>query len=574
MAQLFIRVGKLPANLVAATQQPPLAAPAPYGYRNKLQFTFSGNIWVPGGPGEQGSVTKGFGLGFLRPGSDREVLPVTSCLLQPPAGNAILSVVRELCQEMQLQPFDPDTNEGCLRYLIIRSSSSCNSSTAASGSSRNNSSSSTSMELGDVKGRKGARAIGRPTASTRIGASPGARSSDTFSTVVAAYEGSRGDQNAVGDSSPASSSISLQYMVVLVTTAQCKSADLDDFATRLREKVPEVVSVIHSIEGGALEATGRKGNSSRNRGRGRGARVSGAKGKQQQQSSQGVSPAWPEDGGIGGRSGQSGTSSSSTRPRRALGVASSVALAGVDSLKQQLCGLQFNISPHSFFQTNTEGAELLYQCTIAAAGLKSSDVVLDLYCGAGTIALALASQVKQVVGFDCNRSAIADATKNAASNGVGNASFVCGDLDQLARGDLGVLAIGVQEKVLGKVQGKESKGKAVKKGHLIEVEAQAVDKEGIRPDVVIVDPARAGLGPAVRKYLLDCGARRVVYVSCNAATQARDLQLLCNSGTTKAMRGSEGNVDDGQGFFTLKSWTAVDMFPQTDHVEAVAMMER
>lgn len=146
--------------------------------------------------------------------------------------------------------------------------------------------------------------------------------------------------------------------------------------------------------------------------------------------------------------------------------------------------------------------------------------------GTGTIALSIASSncCKEVVGFDISESSIKDAQVNAARNGVSNARFVCGDLTQLARGDL-----------LG---------------------------PGLRPDVVVVDPARAGLGMSVIDYVLRCGAQRLIYVSCNAATQSRDLQLLCQAG-------------NGGGFKST-SWVAVDMYPQTgvEHVETVVVLDK
>eukprot|EP00878_Enallax_costatus_P023399 GHUV01024887.1.p1 GENE.GHUV01024887.1~~GHUV01024887.1.p1 ORF type:complete len:210 (+),score=24.18 GHUV01024887.1:462-1091(+) len=149
-----------------------------------------------------------------------------------------------------------------------------------------------------------------------------------------------------------------------------------------------------------------------------------------------------------------------------------------------------------------------------------------LTAGTGTIALRLAASncCKQVTGFDVSQSAIAVAKCNAARNKITNANFVCGDLNQLAKGGL-----------LG---------------------------PGVKPDVVVVDPARGGLGRSVVNYLLNCGAKRLIYVSCNAATQARDLQLLCGD-----------SVSDS---FELRSCVAVDMYPQTgvEHVETVVVLDR
>jgi SAM-dependent methyltransferase len=382
----------------------------------------------------------------------------------------------------------------------------------------------------------------------------------------------RSEQRSASTSSLKASNSSMQYMVVLVTTDSCRSQALEGFAAQLSKRVPQVGSVVHSVEARTSGQPVRSRSSllekSRGRGKGRGGRATDRKTWQQQllRKDAGRLEDGPRDIDIG----QGSSSSSNSRPRRALAVASSTTLAGAAYFTQELCGLGFNISPHSFFQTNTEGAELLYRCAISAAKLQSQDVVLDLYCGTGTIGLVAAEQVKQVIGFDCNIAAIADARDNAARNGIGNASFFCGDLDQLARGDLGVLA--VQDEYKAKAQAK--RGKANDRAKLAENDTRAVLKEGIKPDVVIVDPARAGLGSAVAMYLLGCGARRVVYVSCNAATQARDLQLLCSSGDAMGARGVEDGVGTGQRCFKLTSWTAVDMFPQTGHVETVAVLER
>jgi tRNA/tmRNA/rRNA uracil-C5-methylase (TrmA/RlmC/RlmD family) len=220
-----------------------------------------------------------------------------------------------------------------------------------------------------------------------------------------------------------------------------------------------------------------------------------------------------------------------------------------------MCGLEFQVSPHSFFQTNTAQAEQLYLQVVravadavgsgaSAGNALGSGLVLDLYCGTGTIALCLAHRLKsvEVVGFDVSASSIADAEANAARNGLSNVRFVRGDLNQL-------LPDGPAAKQ-GAPGSKPSKDAPRKAPGVL---------QQLQPKVVVVDPARAGLGRGVVQYLLQCGAQRVVYVSCNAATQARDLQLLC-----------------GRGMFRLSSWTCVDLFPQTDvaHVETVVVLDR
>jgi tRNA/tmRNA/rRNA uracil-C5-methylase (TrmA/RlmC/RlmD family) len=282
-------------------------------------------------------------------------------------------------------------------------------------------------------------------------------------------------------------------------------------------------------------------------------------------------------------------------------VQSSRVLAGTGKLLATLCGLQFEISPHSFFQTNTAQAGRLYDIAVQAAaevvgtgtggvegaadqaaaaaarkslgpgngdpgnGRMSRDagVVLDLYCGTGTIALCLASALpgRQVVGFDVSSAAIADAQANAARNGLRNVDFVCGDLNQLLPSSQGGMHPSKhssrQQEQPGGSQKPQHQADAAADQHSEQPGVQSL--QSLRPSVVVVDPARAGLGQGVVQYLLRCGAKRVVYVSCNAATQARDLQLLC-----------------GSGVFRMTSWVCVDLFPQTDvaHVETVVVLDR
>lgn len=204
-----------------------------------------------------------------------------------------------------------------------------------------------------------------------------------------------------------------------------------------------------------------------------------------------------------------------------------ILLQGRDSITERLCGLTFLLSPESFFQTHPDQAEVLYRLVREAAGLRPSrqDVLLDLYCGTGTIGLSLAHGCKQVVGYDIVGPAVKDAKRNAAANRITNATFRQGDLERVCW-DM----------------------------------RRSVGSHSIpRPDVVIVDPARAGLGQSVVDFLRDCGARRVVYVSCNDRTLARDLDRLCNSPGAQ---------------YQVVSVQPVDMFPHTEHVEVVAVLDR
>jgi 23S rRNA (uracil1939-C5)-methyltransferase len=190
---------------------------------------------------------------------------------------------------------------------------------------------------------------------------------------------------------------------------------------------------------------------------------------------------------------------------------------GAEHLHEELCGLRFRVSHDAFLQTNTEMAERLYGIAADAAGLTGSEKVFDLFCGIGTIALALASRAGEVWGLEGVPSAIADAEHNAAANGIENASFVAAD----AR--LGIRPL--------------------------------IERAG-RPDVVVVDPPRAGLSAKVVRRVLECEARRIVYVSCNPTTLAPNAAQLVESG------------------YSLRRVTPVDMFPQTPHVECVALLEK
>jgi 23S rRNA (uracil1939-C5)-methyltransferase len=181
----------------------------------------------------------------------------------------------------------------------------------------------------------------------------------------------------------------------------------------------------------------------------------------------------------------------------------------------------YRISANSFFQTNTRQAERLYDTAAQMADLRSDDVVYDLYSGTGTIALHIAGQVKEVLGVESVAPAVDDARENAQENGVTNCTFLLGDL---------------KDTLLAARQGRESLPS---------------------PDVIIVDPPRAGMHEKVARELLAMDARRIVYVSCNPATQARDLKILCETGK-----------------FSLTNVQPVDMFPHTNHIENVALLVR
>jgi 23S rRNA (uracil1939-C5)-methyltransferase len=191
---------------------------------------------------------------------------------------------------------------------------------------------------------------------------------------------------------------------------------------------------------------------------------------------------------------------------------------GSGSLEEELSGLRFRISPDAFFQTNTEMAEVLYGAAAEFAGVTGREKVLDLFCGIGTIALVLALDSAEVWGVELIEEAVADAIENAKLNGVDNARFFAGDVRLVMR--------------------------------------ELLERSG-SPDVVVVDPPRAGLSQKVVRRIIEADAQRIVYVSCNPTTLAPNARQL---------------VDDGG--YELKTVRPVDMFPQTPHIECVALLER
>lgn len=190
---------------------------------------------------------------------------------------------------------------------------------------------------------------------------------------------------------------------------------------------------------------------------------------------------------------------------------------GDEHLAEELCGLRLRVSHDAFLQTNTEMAERLYEIAGEFAALNGRERVFDLFSGIGTIALSVAGRAGEVWGLEAVAGAIADAERNAAANGIANAHFVTAD----AR--LGVRPL--------------------------------VERAGT-PDVVIVDPPRAGLSAKVVRRVIECDAPRIVYVSCNPTTLAPNASQLVAAG------------------YRLRRVKPVDMFPQTPHVECVALLER
>lgn len=201
-------------------------------------------------------------------------------------------------------------------------------------------------------------------------------------------------------------------------------------------------------------------------------------------------------------------------------------LYGKSTISEVLRGLTFHISANSFFQTNSYQAEVLYKLIEDFADLKGdqSEIVLDLFCGTGTIGLTLARRVKHVYGYEVVEEAISDARRNAIINGIHNATFVRGDLNKID---------------------------------------DNFGKDFPRPDIVISDPNRPGMHLKLIKYLLKLKASRIIYISCNPATCSRDLDYLCHGLLEKNLTGC----------YRLKSVQPVDMFPHTPHIECICVLE-
>ena len=192
-------------------------------------------------------------------------------------------------------------------------------------------------------------------------------------------------------------------------------------------------------------------------------------------------------------------------------------LFGRNYLMDTLCGLEFKLSMPSFYQINRDQAEALYGKALEFAGLTGNETVLDLYCGIGTITLCLAKAAKRVIGAEIVPPAIRDAKENALRNHIENAEFFCGDAADIAA---------------------------------------KLESDGLRPDVVTVDPPRKGLAPEVIASVAAMGPEKVVYVSCDPATLGRDVKIFREFG------------------YEAKRAAAVDMFPGTAHVETVVLLSK
>ena len=194
-----------------------------------------------------------------------------------------------------------------------------------------------------------------------------------------------------------------------------------------------------------------------------------------------------------------------------------ITLYGPGYIEDTLCGLSFRLSPRSFYQVNHHQAQRLYEAAITRTGITKNDTVLDLYCGVGTITLAMAKAAGKVIGVEVIPQAVEDARDNAKRNGIKNVEFFCGDAGQAAL---------------------------------------ALEKQGVKADVVVVDPPRKGLNADTIEALARFAARRIVYVSCDPATLARDVALLKERG------------------YGLTDALAVDLFPRCAHIESIVCLTK
>ena len=190
---------------------------------------------------------------------------------------------------------------------------------------------------------------------------------------------------------------------------------------------------------------------------------------------------------------------------------------GADCIYDELCGVKIRLSPLSFYQVNHAQAEKLYRKAAEYAQLNGSQTVLDMYCGAGTIGLSMADKAKNVIGVEIVEPAVRDAKINAGLNGIKNAQFYCADASQAA---------------------------------------QMLKEQGIKPDVIVLDPPRKGCSQELVKTVSEMQPDRVVYVSCDPATLARDCKRFGELG------------------YKVEKLTAVDLFPRTVHCEAVALLTK
>ncbi len=333
-----------------------------YGYRNKMEFSFSDKKWVLPEDYYKGVTGEDFALGLHVPGTFNRVIDIDACLLQNLTGNDILQEVKAYVKKAGLPVYNLKTHEGFWRFLTLRYS-------------------------------------------------------NTFD----------------------------QWMVNIVTSVS-DSYHIKALANILHEKFSNIKTIVNNI--------------------------------------------------------------SSRRAATAVGE-QEIIVTGEGYINEMIGPYTFRVSPNSFFQTNTKGAEKLYNLVLEYAGLTGSEKVLDLFCGTGTISIYLSGYAGEVLGMEISESAVNDANLNCGINNIPNCGFILGDI------------------------------------------RETIGSISYKPDLIIVDPPRTGIHKDIMKTIMEIGVEKVVYVSCNPATLARD---LC----------------DMKEKYEVLEVQPVDMFPHTYHVESVA----
>ena len=220
-----------------------------------------------------------------------------------------------------------------------------------------------------------------------------------------------------------------------------------------------------------------------------------------------------------------------------------ITIWGRDYIKDKLGGIKFNISPLSFYQVNPLQTKVLYDKALEYAALSGNETVWDLYCGIGTISLFMAQKAKRVFGIEIVPQAVEDAKKNAFINGMSNVSFLCGKAEDIVTEcfestEHGITNSGLTGPSRSDIYSDEWKEAAQ------------------NADVIVVDPPRKGCDAVCLNTMIAMSPSRIVYVSCDSATLARDLKILCAAG------------------YELRRWKAIDLFPQTVHVETICLLSK
>jgi 23S rRNA (uracil1939-C5)-methyltransferase len=335
-----------------------------YGYRNKMEFSFSDRCWLPAEEYAKGEREGGFGLGLHMPDTFFKVMDIDACLLQHDAGNLILNEVKRYVKESGVPVYGLKSHKGFWRFLTLRYSTAF----------------------------------------------------DEWLVNLVTSEEDRG-------------------VVIPLSEALCKGFD----------KIKTVVNNINTRK--AAVASGER----------------------------------------------------------------EIILKGEGYIRDRIGPHTFQVSANSFFQTNSSGAGRLYEKVMEYAELEDHEVVLDLYCGTGTIPIFLSKKAKEVIGMEIVAAALQDAERNCISNDALNCRFILGDI------------------------------------------RETLPHVRFKPDVLIIDPPRAGIHEDILKGIMSMAVKKVVYVSCNPATMARDI----------------GRMSDR---YLVKEIQPVDMFPHTYHIEAVAKM--